>query len=96
MSPKRTKRNPVIPYSMIVKVPIYCEISEINQSLLPEFVISLGTEFSDELRKKFKACQISEKKFLTKGQKPFDFSIITRDEALNFLRTGKTGKPFRT
>jgi hypothetical protein len=77
---------------MIIKVPVYVELSKaINQEALPELVTKLGVVFTNILRKEdiAKITQTKRVTGLGKVSNDYDLKIISRDKALDALRTSK-------
>jgi len=77
---------------MIIKVPVYVELSKaIDQEKLPELVTKLGVVFANILRKEdnAKITQTKRKTGLATYHNDYDLKIISRDKALDALRTTK-------
>jgi hypothetical protein len=77
---------------MIIKVPVYVELSKaIDQEALPELVTKLGVVFTNILRKEdiAKITQTKRVTGLGKVSNDYDLKIISRDKALDALRTSK-------
>lgn len=77
---------------MIIKVPVYVELSKaIDQEKLPELVTKLGVVFTNILRKEdiARATQTKRVTGLGKVSNDYDLKIISRDKALDALRTVK-------
>lgn len=77
---------------MIIKVPVYVELSKaIDQEALPELVTKLGVAFTNILRKEdiARATQTKRMTGLGKFSNDYDLKVISRDKALDALRTSK-------
>lgn len=73
---------------MIVKVPIYVEIDRIDPEMIPFFVEFLADVMYNDIRKKSFTKTLA--KFTNNGEiSPDDLKVISREEALELLRTRK-------
>jgi hypothetical protein len=73
---------------MIIKVPIYLEVDSIPGELVPSMVETLHKKFTSILRKE-KLDHFIVSKSEPGGPFSTQFKIITREKALDFLRTNK-------
>jgi hypothetical protein len=76
---------------MIIKVPIYVEIEKISsQEMLPDVVETFHTEFTNILRKeKYGISEVSRIRMSTVTKLAGNFKIISKEKALEYLRTKK-------
>jgi hypothetical protein len=73
---------------MIIKVPIYLDIDSIPAETIPTVVESMHKKFTSILRKeKFETINVTRSE--PGGPLSIPFKIITREKALDFLRTNK-------
>jgi len=73
---------------MILKVPIYLDVDSIPAEMVPTIVESANRKFTSILRKE-KLEIINVPKTEPGGPLSIEFKIITREKALDYLRTNK-------
>jgi len=72
---------------MIIKVPIYVEVDSAQPEILPDLVEILNKMFTMYLRKQDMATVLKKTHTIFGGRLGEDLSLITREKALDTLRT---------